>query len=387
MGLQKQQRGVEMTVNLKRWTRSVKRPLTLTPFWPDTRERIAQGRLTPFISNYMSAALFGVARGELAARWAADIGSPFGPADNQETAYVAQYYAVTHDHNRLEAKQNYLNALTDYLLGTASEDADVDQDLVHELTDRYEREGTFGKPFSEIAKDLGYPRFDQIQANPFRMLAELPLPIYITTSHHRFLEYALTQTQSKKHPVTEIFYWNDGLESIPSIFDENPGWEPSVEQPLVYHLYGLDQWPESMALTEDDFLDLLDKLIELRYQVKLAENTIAGSARRRRDLPAPVRTALSGTALLMLGYSVDTWEFRVFFRGLIRSSGESRHNRNLPEGICMQIKPGDMDAFEGDAAGIMSYLEQYFKGDYFRVFWGSVDLCVQMLYNLWQPER
>jgi len=97
-----------MTVSLQRATRAAQRPSALTPFWPDTRERIAQGRITPFISNYMSAALFGVARGELAARWAADIGSPFGPADNRETAHVAQYYAVTHDHNRLEAKQNYI---------------------------------------------------------------------------------------------------------------------------------------------------------------------------------------------------------------------------------------------------------------------------------------
>ena len=34
----------------------------------------------------------------------------------------------------------------------------------------------------------------------------MPLPIYITTSHHQFLETALAQTQNKK-PVSEIFYW------------------------------------------------------------------------------------------------------------------------------------------------------------------------------------
>jgi hypothetical protein len=139
-----------------------------------------------------------------------------------------------------------------------------------------------------------------------------------------------------------------------------------------------------MALTEDDFLDLLDKLVELRYQVKLAETAVQGTSRKRRDLPAPVRTALSGTALLTLGYSITTWEFRVLFRGLIRTSGESRRNRNAPEGICMQIKPGELDAIEGDADGIRSYLEEYFKSDYFRVFWGSVESCVHELYDLWR---
>jgi hypothetical protein len=375
-----------MTLNLQRATRSTPKPSAMTAFWPDTRDRVAQGRITPFISNYMSAALFGIPRGQLAAQWAKDIGSPFGEADNREIAHVAQYYAVKHENKRLEAKQNYLYMLTDYLLGIASQDASVDQELVQELLAGFEQCGSCGKPFSDIARDLGYPRFEQVQDSPFRLLAEMPLPLYITTSHHQFLEYALAQTQNKA-PVSEIFYWGDHLESIPSIFDEHPDWEPSVEQPLVYHLYGLDSYPESMALTEDDFLDLLDKLVELRYQVKLAETAVQGTSRKRRDLPAPVRTALSGTALLTLGYSVLTWEFRVLFRGLIRPGDDSRRNRNAPEGICMQIKPGDLDAIEGDADGLRSYLEEYFKGVYFRVFWGSVKDCVRELYDLWRVSR
>jgi hypothetical protein len=375
-----------MTLSLERASRSIKAPPATKatwPFWSDTKDRLTQGRVTPFISNYMSAALFGIPRGHLATLWAKDIGSPFGEADNRDMTHVAQYYAVTHEGGSLEAKQNYLNTLTDYLLGTAAQDPKVDQDLVQEFLDRFEQQGSFGKPFSEIARDLGYPRFERIEANPFRLLAEMPLPIYITTSHHQFLEYALAQTRNKQ-PVSEIFYWGDHLESIPSIFDEQPDWEPSVEQPLVYHLYGLDRHPESMALTEDDFLDLLDKLVELRYQVKLAETAAHGTAHRRRELPAPVRMALSGNALLTLGYSVVTWEFRVLFRGLIRPSGESRRNRNAPEGICMQIKPGELDAIEGDADGIRRYLEQYFRGVHFRVYWGSVESCVHELYDLWR---
>ena len=189
----------------------------------------------------MSAALFGIPRGQLAAQWAKDIGSPFSEADNREIAHVAQYYAVTHENNRLEAKQNYLNTLTDYLLGIASQDRERRPGFGAGVAGRVRADcGLFGKPFSEIARDLGYPRFERVEANPFRLLAEMPLPIYITTSHHQFLEYALAQTQNKR-PVSEIFYWGDHLESIPSIFDQHPDWEPSVEQPLVYHLYGLDK--------------------------------------------------------------------------------------------------------------------------------------------------
>ena len=57
----------------------------------------------------------------------------------------------------------------------------------------------------------GLPALRAVEANPFRLLAEMPLPIYITTSHHQFLEYALAQTQNKR-PVSEIFYWGDHLD-------------------------------------------------------------------------------------------------------------------------------------------------------------------------------
>jgi len=66
-----------MTIDLqlRRATQPSQRPAR-DSLLPDTRDRVAQDAVTPFISNYMSAALFGVARGQLAVRWAEDIGSP-----------------------------------------------------------------------------------------------------------------------------------------------------------------------------------------------------------------------------------------------------------------------------------------------------------------------
>jgi hypothetical protein len=361
-------------------------PPALVDAWPNAKKRVEDGRVTPFVSNYMSAALFGVARGQLAAEWADNIRSPFSKVDNREIAHVAQYYAVTHGNSQLKAKQNYLNFLTNTLLDKASQDARVPQNRVQDLLAGFRQTQTFGRSFSEIARELGFPRFERVEADPFRLLAEMPLPIYITTSHHQFLEYALARTQEKKEPVSEIFYWGDHLEEIPSVFDKNPDWEPSVHQPLVYHLYGLDCEPESMALSEDDFLDLLDRLAELRYQAKLAEMPMEGTSRRRHDLPAVVRYALSSNNLLTLGYSVATWEFRVLLRGLILPYSAGRLTGRAPEGICMQFKPGELDAMEGNPRGIRTYLEQYFKNVKFRVYWGSVESCVHQLYDLWQLQ-
>jgi len=351
------------------------------PIWGDTKERIANGRVTPFLSNYMSAALFHVARGEIAKSWAKDVHSPFSEVENSELAHVAQYYAVKVK-SRLAAKQDYLTSLIRYLLGAAQQYPDMDQKLVQELVKGYTDTGGFSKPFSEIARDLGFPRFDTIENNPFRLLAEMPLPIYFTTSHHDFLEFALTQT-GHKTPVSEIFYWGDHLDSIESIFDKNPTWEPSVDNPLVYHLYGRDCFPESIILSEDDYLDLLDRLAELRYQVKLADSNIGTTQRRRNDTPPPVRRALSGTALLCLGYGVYSWEFRVLFRSIIQSTGEGRQNRNLPPGICMQIEPNSVDGLQGNAEEIKQYLQEFFEGSYFKVYWGSVEACVEGIWKRW----
>src|SRR4051812_13715317 len=132
------------------------------PIWGDTKERIANGRVTPFLSNYMSAALFNVARGEIAKTWAKDVNSPFGEIENSELARVAQYHAVKVK-SRLVAKQDYLTFLIRYLLGIAQQYPDVDQKLVQELIKEYENTEGFSKPFSEIARDLGFPRFNNVK--------------------------------------------------------------------------------------------------------------------------------------------------------------------------------------------------------------------------------
>ena len=45
--------------------------------------------------------------------------------------------------------------------------------------------------FSAIASQLGYPKYASADDDPLRLLARLPLSIYITTSGHDFMERAL----------------------------------------------------------------------------------------------------------------------------------------------------------------------------------------------------
>jgi hypothetical protein len=340
-----------------------KQPATDSPFWPDTQSLIKAGVVTPFVSNFVSCDIFGGDSGVVAETWAVDVESPLPPQDNRDLARVAQFYSV--QENNREAKRHYLDSLKNYLFGLAQDDPDVDPDLLEEVTENYEN-----KTFSEIAYQLGYPKFGNEQQNPLRLLAELPLPVYITTGYHDFLEVALTKVPKK--PEVEIFYWDDSLHHIPSIFDRNPDFEPTDETPLVYHLYGLDQYPESLILTEDDYLDFLVKVSQQSFEVHQSEY--------RRGLPSSIRRALAGTALLLLGYGVYDWEFRVLFKGLIQAMNDSRNNRNTPESISVQISPD-----EGNSeAKIRAYLEEYFEQSSFKVYWGTPQQCMQDLWKLWE---
>lgn len=339
------------------------------PFWPDTKRLIDLGAVTPIISNLVTASLFGVDPPVLAQSWAElYVNSPLPPEDNREVARVAQYLAV-HKNDPVEAKRLYLEALKGFLV--ARDDADP------ELVEEFDETKRTGISFSELARLFGYPRFDDVAQNPLRLLAELPLPIYLTTGHHQFLQHELVKVstdQGFKRPVTEVFYWHDGLKRIPSIFNKEPDYEPSVERPLVYHLFGLDDYPESLVLTEDDFLDYLVKLSSIKYEVQHLEKEL--------DLPSCVSMALTGTALLLLGYQVYDWDFRVLFKGLVQATGESRFKRT-PKSVSMQITPHvDDDAKKRDE--VKEYLDKFFAQSHFSVYWGDMQGCVAEVYRRWK---
>jgi hypothetical protein len=185
--------------------------------------------------------------------------------------------------------------------------------------------------------------------HPLRMLATLPLPIYITTQLGNFIADALKA--AGKQPVVEICRWNDYLELQPSIFDRQPDYRPSTERPLVYHLFGRLSEPDSLVLTEDDFFDFL-----------------IGATSRNDLIPPVVRRALTDSALLFLGFELDDWDFRVLFRSVM--SREGRRRRSKYAHVAAQIDPEGGRIVEPQRA--RKYLESYFEDVDISIYWGSV---------------
>jgi hypothetical protein len=170
--------------------------------------------------------------------------------------------------------------------------------------------------------------------------------VFITTNWTLLLEQALEARTPKKEPRTVYFPWNDRAE-----WPEPPTPEiPTVEAPLVYHLFGRMDDPDSLVLTEDDYFDWLTAWI--------AKQTL---------VPEVVAKRLTNRSLLFLGYRLDDLEFRVVFQ-CIKSfpASSSLLGRNKHVGV--QLNPGGQ-VVEPEAA--QDYLESYFGNDKVSIYWSD----------------
>ena len=154
-------------------------------------------------------------------------------------------------------------------------------------------------------------------------------------------------------------------DTLPSVFEVDPAYEPSVDQPLVYHLLGLDALPRSIVISEDDYLDFL----------------VAISA-DKGIIHQDIKTALSDSSLVLLGYELQGWDFRILFRGLVAHQ-QRPGRRGLSVAIQLMPATGQSDD-ASDAYGAQSYLERYFDRANFKIYWGSPGGFVQDLWRQWE---
>ena len=93
---------------------------------------------------------------------------------------------------------------------------------------------------------------------------------------------------------------------LPTCRGVDPGLVPTQANPVVFHLHGHYDVPESLVLTEDDYLDFL-----------------VAVSRDDGLLPHQIQKALAGASLLFLGYRLADWNFRVIHRGLVMAGSRA----------------------------------------------------------------
>ncbi len=192
--------------------------ISSTGFWENIMPFINLGMVIPIISNsFRIEQLFReekeeagtptekpqpdeedwTAEEQLSKEWAEFIEYPMQDVHN--LARIAQYFLVEQK-DPIQARAKYIEFLKALLLTLTQDDKDYGS-LVREFKTQ-----TQELRFSEIVRQLDYPRFPPDTEDPFRLLARLPLPIYITTSYYDFMERALDA--EGKSPQTQVCLWN-----------------------------------------------------------------------------------------------------------------------------------------------------------------------------------
>jgi hypothetical protein len=191
------------------------------------------------------------------------------------------------------------------------------------------------------------------ESNPndiYRILAELPASIYVTTNYDPLLERALKA--AKREPQQVLTRWR--YHEPPQSADAQKLAEPSVEAPLVYHVFGAfgPNTDNGLVFTEDDHFDFL--MDAAAYKL----------------VPPEVESALVDNSLLFLGFRLTDWHFRVLFRLMMSLPGRERLKQYCH--VAVQSDP-DMQTMP-DIEGAKSYLAAYFgKEANIDIYWGGVD--------------
>jgi SIR2-like domain len=313
--------------------------------WPALLRSIRRSQCTPIIGSHLGAALLGTSY-EIAQSWAETYHFPLAPHQREDLPQVAQYLAVNQD-SRFP-RDELLEYLRQELLRR------YDSQLPNSLADA---------SLAELFAAVGAQRRERDPADPYKVLAELTCPIYITTDTSNLLEEALKAVG--KDPQAELCRWNAEVEQLPSLYDDDPDYRPTVERPLVYHLFGMNDETDSLVLTEDDYFDYL-----------------IGVTTNKDLIPIAVRQALADTALLFLGFRMDDWNFRVLFRSIMSQEGRSRRRKYAH--IAGQILPEEGRFLEPERA--RRYLDSYFQDVDISIYWGSVEDFTKDLLAQWNAE-
>ena len=276
--------------------------------WNLLLRRIKVGKCTPFLG---AGACFGVIPlgSDIAQEWAQEHDYPL--EDCRDLARVAQFLVVQSD--PMSPKE--------------------------EILERFFR-------------NVDPPDFTQPD-EPHGVLANLPLPVYMTTNYDDFMVQALRSRN--KDPKPELCRWNKLVKDQPSIFESEPGFNPTPANPVVFHLHGRDEVPESLVLTEDDYLDFLVNI-----------------SRDQTLLPLRIQRALTGASLLFIGYRLADWSFRVIFRGLVSSMEASLRRIS----VAVQLSPEDQN--------VQNYLADYFGNINVKVYWGTAREFSAELRERWE---
>ncbi|MFE5589995.1 CHAT domain-containing protein [Streptomyces sp. NPDC056549] len=302
--------------------------------WTSLETMARSGRFTPILGPGLADGILG-SRQEIARRWVRRWQMPIAPHGQGNLAQVAQYLRVSYSQNLVSAYlEDYLK--TEFRERKANAEG---SDPFTSLSSSMIEDDTAGA-IVEVGRNLRATHSD----DPYRVLASLPIKVYVTTGWTDLLQAALREDENKS-PVTMCFPWTPRApwaRADTSVL-------PSVEKPWVYHLFGRLENPTSLVLTEDDYFAWLTAWID-----------------KRPELPELVRGSMSGSSLMFLGHQLEDWDFRVIFQSIKSFLGYPGVSDS--DNVAVQLRP-DNELIDPEAA--QKYIQSYFRPDNVKIFWGT----------------
>ncbi|MFN8446291.1 MAG: CHAT domain-containing protein [Caldilineaceae bacterium] len=312
-------------------------------FWSTLLDNIASGECTPFLGPHLNGNLL-PSPGELAQVLAVENNYPFDDATSLPR--VAQFLGAI-DNRRL--RREWLRHCSEGFvrrLGLSTELIKGKRTLADLI----------------VASDWLSRSRELFEQELHQQLADLNLPLYLTTNFDTLMEQALG-AKLEQTVRSERVDWRAPLrmDAARPHFDLEQPATPTA--PVVYHLFGREDDPLSMVLTEDDYLDYL--------------------ARIARDyeylLPTSIQQALASTTLLFLGYRMEDLELRVLLRGLLTKLDLERWSMLH---VAVQLEMPSPDPKKQKEAE--QFLQRYFSRAKIDVYWGSTQQFVAELHERWQ---
>ncbi|RPH57190.1 MAG: CHAT domain-containing protein, partial [Chloroflexi bacterium] len=311
--------------------------------WRALISDIEMKKVTPIIGPGTFEPLNICIRG-IAERWAEAFQYPMAQYERDSIPKVAQFlsadqsatfpYAQLVSYLRSDIQKRYKNDLDESMLAPRA-------------------------PLMELIDQVGARRRERNPEEAYRILAQLPFKIFVTTDTNNLLANALRE--AGKEPTVMLCPWNKytAKQVANASLDE---FEPDEKHPIVFHVFGKMDEPDSLVLTEDDHFDFL-----------------IGFSRNNNLIPEVVREALADSALLFLGFQMDDWGFRVLFRSILAREGGLLQKYSH---VAAQFAPEEGRA--SDPKGAQKYLEKYFaRNAQINLYWGSVDEFVKELWKRW----
>jgi hypothetical protein len=184
-----------------------------------------------------------------------------------------------------------------------------------------------------------------------KTLAPLPFKLIITTNYDRLMEQALDEAGREFITVVQPA---DGFDEF-SRAEVEDRLADRGDKLILYKIHGsFDEngdGPGSelsrIVVTEEDYIEFL----------AIARTPDAG-------VPELVITELAGSTLLFLGYSLEDWDLRTLFKGLVESLPTHRRRRSF----AVQLKPAEfwvkfwaakeVDIFDADVYAFARQLQK-----------------------------